>query len=206
MKKIISNNTFKTIFLLIILLSLFIFINVLSYVKHISYDLSKNVLRLHVIANSDSEEDQNLKYLVRDNVIKYMDSICSNNLSKEETLKIVSNNLTNFENIANKTIEENGFSYKATCELGNFSFPTKTYADISFPSGYYDALEIKLGSSNGKNWWCVLYPSLCFIDKDSCNLSNESKEKLQNNLSDEEYKIISDNDTLAIKFKFKLIF
>lgn len=205
MEKIFSKSSFKTIFLLIVLLCLFIFINVLSYVKNVSSDLSKNVLRLHVIANSDSTKDQNLKYIVRDNIIEYMNTICSNVTSKEDAIKIVSNNLINFENIANETIKQNGFNYTATCELGNFEFPTKTYSDISFPSGYYDALEIKLGSSEGKNWWCVLYPSLCFIDKDSSHLSAESKEKLQNDLSTEEYKLISDNNTPVIKFKFKLI-
>ncbi len=204
MKKNFFNN-FKTIIILLILLTLFVYISALSYVKYISSDLSKNVLRLHVIANSDSKEDQNLKYIVRDNIIEYMNSICSNVKSKDEALKLLSDNLHNFENIVNQTILDNGFSYNSSCELGTFNFPTKTYADISFPAGHYDALEIKLGSSQGQNWWCVLYPSLCFIDKSSATLSEESKEKLQYSLSNEEYKLISNKNNVTLKFKFKLI-
>lgn len=196
---------FKMIFILSILLFLYIFVAAFSYVSRISSSLAENVLRLHVIANSDSEEDQKLKYIVRDNLINYMNSICSNTTSKEEATEIVSNHIQDFTEIANKTIEENGFSYCADVQLGNFEFPTKTYADISFPSGFYDALEIRLGNSSGQNWWCVLYPALCFIDTSSGMLPDSSKEELENNLSEEEYKIISDNETPSINFKFKLI-
>ena len=208
MKKIVNfihNRKFKEIVLLVILFSLYIFINAFSYAAQVSNDLQKSVFRLHVIANSDSEEDQNLKYIVRDNLIQYMNSICSNCSSKEETIKVVSNHISDFTDIANQTIKDNGFSYTASVELGNFEFPTKTYADISFPSGYYDALKVKLGNSSGQNWWCVLYPSLCFIDVTSGVVPEESKETLQENLNDEEYKIISDTDSPSISFKFKLI-
>lgn len=147
MEKILYSKKFKICILMIILLSLYIFINAYFYVNKVSYDLSSNVLRLHVIANSDSNEDQNLKYLVRDNLIDYMNSICSNSSSKEDAINIVSNNIAEFTKIANKTIQENGFSYEANVELGNFDFPTKNYGDISFPSGYYDALKVKIGKA-----------------------------------------------------------
>lgn len=208
MKKIflfLHNKNFKEIILLVILFSLYIFINAFSYATQVSNDLQKNVFRLHVIANSNSDEDQNLKYIVRDNLIQYMNSICTNCSSKEETIEVVSNHISDFTDIANRTIKDNGFSYTASVELGNFEFPTKTYADISFPSGYYDALKVKLGNSSGQNWWCVLYPSLCFIDVTSGIVPEESKEELKENLNDEEYKIISDTDNPTISFKFKLI-
>lgn len=208
MKKIflfLHNRNFKEIILLVILFSFYIFINAFSYATQVSNDLQKSVFRLHVIANSDSDEDQNLKYIVRDNLIQYMNSICTNCSSKEETIEVVSNHISDFTDIANQTIKDNGFSYTANVELGNFEFPTKTYADISFPSGYYDALKVKLGSSSGQNWWCVLYPSLCFIDVTSGFVPEESKEDLKENLNDEEYKIISNTDDSAINFKFKLI-
>ena len=134
-----------------------------------------------------------------------MNSICGNCSSKQETIEVVSKNLSNFTNIANKTIADNGFSYQASVELGNFEFPTKNYADISFPSGYYDALKVKLGNSEGQNWWCVLYPSLCFIDVTSGFVPDESKETLKENLNEEEYQIISDTDRPSINFKFRLI-
>ena len=147
MKKILYSKKLKFCILMLTLLSLYIFINAYFYVNNVTYDLSNNVLRLHVIANSDSNEDQNLKYLVRDNLIDYMNSICSNSSSKEDAINIVSNHITEFTTIANKTIQENGFSYKANVELGNFEFPTKNYGDVSFPSGYYDALKVKIGKA-----------------------------------------------------------
>lgn len=202
------NNFFKksnVFILLAFLLFLYIFISAYSYVNLISSDLRDNVFRLHVIANSNSEEDQNLKYVVRDNLVQYMNSICNNMSSKEEAIQMVSNHLIDFSNIANETIQENGFSYNATVEIGNFNFPTKTYADISFPSGYYDALKVKIGKAEGQNWWCVLYPSLCFVDVTSGILPEESKEELQDNLTSEEYQLISKNDNPTINFKFKLI-
>ncbi len=195
----------KFFILLFFLLCLYIFISAYSYVNLISSDLRDNVFRLHVIANSNSEEDQNLKYVVRDNLIQYMNSICDNVSSKEEAIQMVSTHLTDFTNIANKTIQENGFSYNADVEIGNFSFPTKTYADISFPSGYYDALKVKIGKAEGQNWWCVLYPSLCFVDVTSGILPEESKEELEGNLTSEEYQLISENSNPTINFKFKLI-
>ena len=203
--KILKNKKVKLFITISLLLFIYIFISAFSYASNVSNDLQNSVFRLHVIANSDSKEDQNLKYIVRDKIIEYMKTICQNCTSKEETIKVVSEHLDDFTQIANQTIQDNGFSYNATVSLGNFEFPTKTYGDISFPSGYYDALKIKLGNSDGQNWWCVLYPSLCFVDVTSGIVPEESKEELQSTLNDEEYKLISDNNDTSINVKFKLI-
>ena len=203
--KILKNKNFKLFIILIFLLCLYVFINAYFYVSNVSKDLQKSVFRLHVIANSNSLEDQKLKYTVRDNIIQYMETLCNNSNSKEETINIVSNHLQDFTDIANNTITENGFSYNATVSLGNFEFPTKTYGDISFPSGYYDALKIQLGNATGQNWWCVLYPSLCFIDVTSGIVPDNSKENLKENLNEEEYKLISENNNTPIQIKFKFI-
>ena len=203
MNNFIKNS--KIFILLIFLLCLYIFISAYSYVTLVANDLQESVFRLHVIANSDSKEDQNLKYEVRDNLIQYMNSICNNVSSKEDAIETVSNHLNDFTNIANKTIQENGFSYDANVEIGNFNFPTKSYADISFPSGYYDALKVKIGKAEGQNWWCVLYPALCFVDVTSGIVPDESKEELQDNLTSEEYQLISESNNPTINFKFKLI-
>ena len=203
--KILKTKKVKLFITISLLLFIYIFISAFSYASYVSNDLQNSVFRLHVIANSDSKEDQNLKYIVRDKIIEYMKTICQNCTSKEETIKVVSEHLDDFTQIANQTIQDNGFSYNATVSLGNFEFPTKTYGDISFPSGYYDALKIKLGNSDGQNWWCVLYPSLCFIDVKSGIVPEESKEELQGTLNDEEYKLISDNNDTYINVKFKLI-
>lgn len=203
MKKIIK--TLNIISILILLFSLYIFISSLSYTNKVSSNLSSEVFRLHVIANSNSADDQNLKFLIRDNVINYMNKLCKNSSSKEETIEILNKHLEDFKTIANNTITQNGYSYKANVEVGNFEFPTKQYGDISFPAGYYDALKIKIGKAQGQNWWCVLYPSLCFIDVSTGIVPEESKKKLKDNLTDEEYALISELDTPTIKFKFKLI-
>ena len=195
----------KKFIILSILFFLYVSISAFCYVNAVSCDLSKSVFRLHVIANSDSAEDQNLKYIVRDNIINYMKTLTENTKSKEETINLVSGHLSDFEDIANKTIKDNGFDYKAKVSIGNFNFPTKKYGDISFPAGYYDALKIQLGNSNGQNWWCVLYPSLCFIEVSSGFLPEDSKETLESTLNEEEYKLISDTNDQSIKIKFKLI-
>ena len=149
MKKIlyfIKYNTNK-ILIIILLLFLYSFLCSFIYANNISTGLKQNVFRLHVIANSNSKEDQDLKYIVRDSLINYMQEICKYSKSKEETIYIVSDHIDDFVNIANNLILDNGFNYTASVEIGNFKFPTKQYGDICFPAGYYDALEVKLGKS-----------------------------------------------------------
>lgn len=205
MKNILNNSNFKKIILITILMGLYIFISAYFYVLNVSQDLENSVFRLHIIANSNSFEDQNLKYKVRDNIINFMNDLCKNSSSKEETIKIVSNHIDDFTQIANTTITDNGFDYKATVEVGNFEFPTKNYGDISFPAGYYDALKIKLGDSSGQNWWCVLYPSLCFVDISHGFVPLDSKLELEESLNPEEYELISNTEDMTINFKFKLV-
>ena len=152
MKKIlnlIKNPKVKMVIILSFLIFIYTSICAFSYAKTISKELSDSVFRLHVIANSDSTEDQNLKYMVRDNLISYMNTICKNCSNKEEAINLVSENISNFQKIAEDTISKNGFDYSVNIEIGNFEFPTKTYGDISFPAGYYDALKTNSGPSMG---------------------------------------------------------
>lgn len=195
----------KPILILIILFSIYTFICAYSYVNAVSENLSNSVFRLHVIANSDTQEDQNLKYIVRDKLIEYMNTLNQNSSSKEEVIKIAQDNLENFKQIAENTIAEQGYSYPVEVEIGNFEFPTKTYGDISFPAGYYDALRVKIGEAKGRNWWCVMFPPLCFVDVTTGIVPDNSKDDLRQNLSDEEYKIISDTENPDITLKFRLI-
>ena len=201
----IKNSKIGIIFILSILIILYTTICAFSYVQAVSTDISKSVFRLHVIANSNSDEDQNLKYKVRDNLLNYMNNICKNCTSKEEAINIVSKHQEEFKQVALKTIKNEGYSYDVKIEIGNFEFPTKQYGDISLPAGFYDALKVEIGKAEGRNWWCVMFPSLCFVDISSGIVPEESKENLQNVLSDEEYAIISDNSDYGIKFKFKLL-
>lgn len=195
----------KFIFILIILFSIYIFICAYSYVNAVSENLSDTVFRLHVIANSDSTEDQNLKYIVRDALIEYMDNLSAYCSSKEEVIKIANIHLNDLKQIAENTIKNQGYSYQVEIEIGNFEFPTKTYGDVSFPAGYYDALRVKIGKAQGQNWWCVMFPPLCFVDVTTGIVPEASKQELEANLNEEEYQIVSDTQSSDIKFKFKLI-
>ena len=201
----IKNSKITIVCFLALLLFIYALICSFSYVKAISNDISNSVFRLHVIANSNTDEDQNLKYKVRDNLIKYMNNICNNCSSKQEAINIVNNNIEQFKTIALNTIKNEGFNYDINIEVGNFQFPTKHYGDISLPAGFYDALKIEIGESKGENWWCVMFPSLCFVDISSGIVPDESKKELQETLSNEEYSIISNKSNLNFKFKFKLL-
>ena len=208
MKKISTffrSSYFKRFIIVLILFSFFVFISAVSYVSAVSKDISDSVFRLHVIANSDSKEDQNLKYLVRDAILKYMNEISINCSSKEEVINIIEDHKDEFYQIAKNTINKNGYDYSVNISIGNFNFPTKTYGDISLPAGYYDALKIEIGNASGQNWWCVMFPPLCFVDVSSGVVPDESKQIIQDNLTDEEYKLISDDESSDIKFKFSLV-
>ena len=200
-------NNFKNLILIIFLFICYTFICAFSYVNAISSDISSNVFRLHVIANSNSDEDQALKYIVRDNILQYMKEITVNVDSKEEIIKIIEDNKNNFYDIAINTIRNEGYDYDIKIEIGNFEFPTKVYGDIALPCGYYDALKIEIGNAEGRNWWCVMFPPLCFVDITSAVVPEDSKSILESNLDDEEYDLISTNSTeMEIKFKIVELF
>lgn len=198
---------FKLFPIIVILISLcaFIFVSAMSYTNAVFTNISDSVFRLHVIANSDSKEDQNLKYLVRDRVISYMNEVSKGAKSKQESIQIVNERKDDFYNIAKQVILENGYNYDVKIEVGNFYFPTKHYGDISLPNGNYDALKIEIGEAKGQNWWCVMFPPLCFVDVTSGVVPEESKNIIKDNLSSEEYVLVSNNDDLNVKFKFKII-
>ena len=196
---------FKKIILLNFLLFVYVFLSAQSYATAISNNLSTAVFRLHVLANSNSDEDQNLKLKVRDSLLSYMNGLCSNCSTKQEAISIANEHKDDFQKIAEQTIKENGYDYTAKINIDNFYFPTKNYGDISLPAGYYDALRVEIGEAKGKNWWCVMFPSLCFIDVSSGVVNDNAKENLQDNLQKESYDIISDSKKPDIKLKFKLI-
>lgn len=195
----------KMVIILSFLLFLYTSICAISYAQNVSTDIANSVFRLHVLANSDREEDQNLKLMVRDKLLDYMNSICSNCNSKQEAISLVEENKDTFQQIAIDTIKEQGYSYSVKINIGNFEFPTKNYGDISLPAGYYDALRVEIGEAKGQNWWCVMFPPLCFVDVSSGIVPDESKELMENNLSEEEFALVSQEENNEIQFKFKLL-
>lgn len=201
-----KNQKIRNLILLAFLLFLYVFVSAQSYVTAVSSNLSEAVFRLHVIANSDSEEDQSLKLKVRDALLSYMNTLSSNCNTKEEAIQIATQHQNEFQTIAENVIVENGYNYPVQIKINNFYFPTKSYGDISLPAGYYDALRVEIGNAKGKNWWCVMFPSLCFIDISSGIVDSEGKEKLENNLDSESYELISESKTSTeFKLKFKLL-
>ena len=202
---IICSKQVKNSLILLFWLFLYISISAISYVNAVSSNIEESVFRLHVIANSDSKEDQDLKYKVRDNLINYMNTLCRDVNSRDEAIKLANEHKEDFVSIAKKTISENGFSYDVSIEIGNFPFPTKDYGDVSLPAGYYDALRVKIGDANGQNWWCVMFPPLCFVNVSSGIVPEESKEMIKEELNEEEYSIITNKDSAEIQFKIGLI-
>lgn len=197
----------KYIFIILSLLFCFIFISITSYARSVSDNLSDNFFRLHILANSDSKQDQDLKLKIRDAIIEHMNTQDFSDSTKSEVMAIVKNNLESYKDIAQTVIDNEGLNYSVSTEVGNFHFPTKVYGNISLPAGYYDALRIKIGNAEGQNWWCSLFPPLCFVDISSGVIDEESKNNLKENLSDEEFAIVtSSNEKLKLKFKLLEIF
>jgi stage II sporulation protein R len=202
----LKKSNLSKFFIIFLLLAIFILLSANSYVNAVSSNIADGVFRLHVIANSDSVEDQNLKYKVRDALLDYMNSICSDVSSKEDAMNIASEHLEDFKAIAENVIYENNYTYPVSVEIGKYDFPTKNYGDVSIPAGIYDALRVKIGKASGKNWWCVMFPPLCFVDVSSGIVPNESKELLQENMSTEEYDLITNSSNNSdLNFKFKIV-
>ncbi len=193
------------IFVILILLSLFILISAISYVDAVSNNIADSVFRLHVIANSNSKEDQELKLKVRDELLLYMNIISKDSTSKQEAMQIANEHKEEFTQIAEKVIKENGYNYTVNVQIGKADFPTKYYGDITLPAGTYDALKVQIGEAKGQNWWCVMFPPLCFVDVSTGIVPDNSKQELKQSLDNEEYDLISKTDNNEISFKFKIV-
>ena len=134
-----------------------------------------------------------------------MREICGNCKNKQDAISLVEKHKENFKQIALDTIRSEGYSYDVNINIGNFEFPTKDYGDISLPAGYYDALKVEIGNASGQNWWCVMFPPLCFVDISTGIVPEDSKETIKDSLHTEEYNLINNAQTADVKFKFKLL-
>ena len=161
MRKFLKN--FKKFTIILILFTIFFLITVYSYATNISNGLSENIFRLHILANSDSEEDQALKLKVRDGILDYMKTLTNSEQDKQAVIELSNYHKEDFKKIAEQIIQANGYDYSVNVEIGDFYFPTKYYGNISLPAGNYDALKIEIGKAEGQNWWCSLFPPLCFV-------------------------------------------
>ena len=159
--------------------------------KQVQESLAEEVFRFHVIANSNSERDQALKMLVKEKVIAYMEEKLPESDSVEMTKEWAVSNMQEIEQIAEQTLRTEGCDDFVHGQVVHCYFPDKTYGDVTFPKGYYDALRIEIGAAEGNNWWCVLYPNLCFIDAVHAVVPDEGKDKLRKVLDKEEYEMVT---------------
>lgn len=144
----------------------------------LNYDEVKDeLIRFHVIANSDSEEDQNLKLKVKNKVIDYLYPYLNASQSLEESRKIIKDNMEEVKKLAEQVIKDNNYKYGVKTELSRENFPEKSYGKITLPQGNYEAFRIIIGSGQGKNWWCVMFPPLCFVDETKAEVEYDKTEE-----------------------------
>jgi len=184
----------KILFSLFILFFIYILLSAYSYSKCVSENLSNNILRMHIIANSDSSEDQFLKLKIRDNLISYLNSIIPKDISKKDILELINSHKNDISAIIYNTISEYGYSYSYSISVEKNYYPQKTFKNYTLPEGMYDSITINIGKHSGENWWCIMYPQLSF----------NSNSYSFNELSEEAYALISSNK-IEYKIKFKIL-
>lgn len=165
-------------------------------------ELSREVLRFHVLADSDSPEDQQRKLEVKEALLAYMEEAMPLDANLEETCSWVRENLDSLEQTAEERLREERCSDPVRAELVRDYFPEKTYGDVTFPAGEYTALRILIGAGQGHNWWCCLYPSLCFTDAVTAHVPEEEKEELGRVLGEDEYDMITAYSDFRIRWFF----
>lgn len=174
-----------------------------NYNQAVETALADSVIRLHVIANSDREHDQQLKLKVRDAILENFGDKLSTYDGIDISRAEIEKNLKQIEKTAKDVIEKTGYDYSVKASLGQSDFPTKTYGDVTLPAGTYEALKVEIGNADGKNWWCVMFPPLCFVDGSCVEMPAESEEYLKSSLGGDTYEMITKSDEFPVEFKFK---
>lgn len=166
--------------------------------------IASQIIRLHVIANSDETEDQTLKKEVKDQVVTYLRSKMNQAASIQAARRVICQEMDALKEIAEKKIRQEGYDYPVTVSLGTTYFPVKEYGDMAFPAGDYEALRVQIGKSKGRNWWCVMYPSLCLVDGVYQTVPENSKDKLKQVLSTSEYQSLVDGGE-DVQFRLRFL-
>ncbi len=195
-------------------------------IRNLNYDdVKDSLIRFHVIANSDNEEDQNLKLKVKNKVIDYLYPYLNDSQSLDESRQIIKDRMQEVKRLAEEVIKDNNYKYRIQVELSRENFPDKSYGNITLPQGNYEAFRIIIGDGQGRNWWCVMFPPLCFVDESKAeveydkteekinstknNLNLEMKLNSDGNKSEELDKQNDDNDKQNnkndIQIKFKIV-
>lgn len=186
-------------FITLVIITIIAAVLLLNFSINVNSSLSQGIVRLHVIANSDSDGDQLIKLKVRDAILAHANA----DFTKKSE---VAAQLDSYKQIAEDVIAQCGCDYAVDVQYGNFKFPTKHYDNISLPAGNYDAVRIVIGEGKGQNWWCVLFPPLCFVDGTTDD--SDAAKKMRSMLSSSEYDIItakSENGSVPVNIKFKIV-
>lgn len=173
---------------------------------HGEAEIYDNVIRLHVLANSNSEEDQALKLKVRDTVLDMVSKICDKNdcNNVEEAQSVIIAHSAEIKQAAEARIQEEGYQYDVSVVLGEENYPTRNYESLAFPRGKYISLRINIGEGEGENWWCVLFPPLCVSS--ACDKTTKAENTfVELGFSSEQYKIITDSENVTYNVRFKIL-
>ncbi|KYH29413.1 stage II sporulation protein R [Clostridium colicanis] len=204
MKKIIAIMSFLTLLLGIIL--------GVSYMRADASQktIANKLIRFHVIANSDTTEDQALKLKVRDEVLKYIAPKLKEAKNINDSREILKANDEIIKEIAKKVVKENGYTYTINTSLSHENFPVKSYGNVTLPEGNYEAYRIIIGNGEGHNWWCIMFPPLCFIDVTRGQIAyDETEKEMKSVLTEDEYKLVNNQDedieSNQIRFKYKIV-
>ena len=167
----------------------------------IQQGIAAQVIRFHVLADSDSAWDQANKLAVRDTVLDYLNDVLPENMNVVQTENFIENHLKNIRQVAEETLAQRGCSDPVQAQLVQDDFPEKTYGDCTFPAGTYEALRISIGRAEGHNWWCMIYPGLCFNGESGFSISEENKTLLKGVLTEEEFQTVVGEGKIHLGFK-----
>lgn len=170
--------------------------------KDLTSRIAQKLLRFHVLANSNSPRDQAVKTDVKSYILDLLRDCPA--ASKEELSSYINDHKGALEAAANSYLQQKGCSYRAAISVTKAYFPTKTYGNLVLPCGTYDTVQVKLGQARGRNWWCVLYPKLCFVDATHSILPQSSRQELESLLSEEDYLSLFEEPS-RIRIRFKLL-
>ena len=187
----------------VILLCILALVSVLPV--HGEQEIYESVVRLHVLANSDSDEDQALKLQVRDEILRVTEPLLKNCTDRENAMEIIQAHTDELQAAAQAVVYEKGYEYPVTILLGEEDYPTRSYENCCFPSGRYVSLRVCIGEAEGKNWWCVLFPPLCLSAASAEDEDNNEDAFISVGLTGEQYKVITETDNVKYRIRFKIL-
>jgi stage II sporulation protein R len=181
----------KTFAVLFVFFVCIFFIN--SYFEGTQAALGDGLIRFHVLANSNLDHDQKLKLKVRDRIINEMSSLFDSHCNADFARNAIINNLESIKSIATDEVRKNGYDYSVNVSLGQSEFPHREYGDIVLPAGTYEALRVEIGEAKGQNWWCVLFPPLCFVESGCIGYNSEAGEEIKKSVGDKYSELVDKN-------------